>query len=176
MVSHVTPEAPEVNTTTSCEMCPGVAEKARRQFLTTVALAGVAVVWGGAAAFPIIKYLLPREEEAGPEVTSVNLGKVDTIPKGTGKNFQFGKKPGVIIRDDAGTFHAFSAICSHLGCTVQYDKPEGVIFCACHGGKYDPNSGKNISGPPPQPLVAFKAEVVNGDVVVSKLPRAGKEA
>ncbi|MFM7469041.1 MAG: ubiquinol-cytochrome c reductase iron-sulfur subunit [Vampirovibrionales bacterium] len=170
MVSTVTPEAPEK---ASCASCPN---EGRREFILTAAFASFAALWGAAALFPIVKYLIPREEEAGPEITSVNLGKLDTLPKGTGKNFQFGKKPGLIIRDNAGELHAYSAICSHLGCTVQYDQPASVIFCACHGGKYDPASGKNISGPPPQPLTAFKAEIVNGDIVVSKLPRAGKEA
>ena len=55
-------------------------------------------------------------------------------------------KPGIIVRDQAGEFHAFSAICTHLGCTVQYRPDNADIWCACHNGHYDV-TGRNVSGP-----------------------------
>ncbi len=45
---------------------------------------------------------------------------------------------------------AFSAICTHMGCTVA---PEGKrLLCPCHGSTFDAFTGKNLSGPAPSPL------------------------
>ncbi|MBX2860993.1 MAG: Rieske (2Fe-2S) protein [Vampirovibrio sp.] len=144
----------------------------RRRFIKVV-LGFFALLWGAVTTFPIFKYLTATSDEtAGEEVASVSLGSADAIAKGTGKNFQFGHKPAIIYRDDAGDFHAFSAICTHLGCTVQFSQEKNNIWCACHGGQYDAASGKNIAGPPPKPLAPLNAAVVNGEVFVSRAPAA----
>lgn len=157
-----------------CGDCTNTAENnpqgcmSRRQFLKLM-LGLCAVSWGAMTTFPIFQYLTPpKEQNQGPDVTSVSLGKVDGLAKGSGKNFQFGHTPALIIRDEAGELHAFNAICSHLGCTVQYDPSKSNIFCACHGGQYDAATGKNIAGPPPKPLKTLDANIVNGEIIVSK--------
>ncbi|RCK77566.1 MAG: Ubiquinol-cytochrome C reductase iron-sulfur subunit [Ignavibacteriae bacterium] len=71
------------------------------------------------------------------------------------------------MRTPKGDFRAFDATCTHLDCTVQYKKDMGVIWCACHNGKYDLN-GRNISGPPPRPLIPFKVIVQGDEIFVSK--------
>ena len=60
----------------------------------------------------------------------------------------------LIIRTGASTFKAFSAICTHQGCTVAYNKAGLDIMCPCHGGIYDLN-GNVVSGPPPSPLTPY---------------------
>lgn len=48
---------------------------------------------------------------------------------------------------------AYSAICTHLGCTVMEQLRSEGIFCPCHAGVYDPRRGAIVvSGPPPRPL------------------------
>jgi len=154
-----------------CPDCPGketVSMPERRQFLKLL-LGLFALSWGAMTTIPLLQYLTPpASEDAGQEVKSISLGKLDSIAKGQGKNFQFGRKPAIIVRDDAGELHAFSAICTHLGCTVQFTPDKPNIWCACHGGQYDAKSGKNIAGPPPKPLMPLKAEVVNGEIIISK--------
>lgn len=50
-------------------------------------------------------------------------------------------------------FVAYSAICTHLGCTVLEGLRAGAIFCPCHAGVFDPSRGAIVvSGPPPRPL------------------------
>ncbi len=50
-------------------------------------------------------------------------------------------------------FVAYSAICTHLGCTVLSELRSEAIFCPCHAGVYDPGRGAIVvSGPPPRPL------------------------
>ncbi|WP_456448070.1 ubiquinol-cytochrome c reductase iron-sulfur subunit [Deinococcota bacterium DY0809b] len=56
---------------------------------------------------------------------------------------------------------AYSAICTHLGCTVSdWVADKGDLLCPCHKGIYDPRQGaKVIGGPPPRPLPALPLQV-----------------
>ncbi|MGA2192192.1 MAG: Rieske (2Fe-2S) protein [Nitrospirota bacterium] len=54
-------------------------------------------------------------------------------------------------RDEGGTLTAFSAVCSHLGCIVDYNHTRREFICPCHGGRYD-IGGNPVAGPPPAPL------------------------
>lgn len=129
-----------------------------------------ALAWSIMAAYPLYLYLKPsgKDESAESHVSSVDLGQKDSIVPGGGKNFRFGSTPAIITRSVDGDFHAFNAICTHLGCTVQYRMEKKEIWCACHGGCYDASTGKNISGPPPKPLKPLKVDLVNGKIIVSK--------
>ena len=71
------------------------------------------------------------------------------------------------MRTASGELRAFSAICTHLNCTVQYRDDLGHIWCACHNGHYDLN-GRNIAGPPPRPLEALVVNVRGDQIVVRK--------
>ncbi|MBK8190648.1 MAG: Rieske (2Fe-2S) protein [Vampirovibrionales bacterium] len=108
-----------------------------------------------------------QEEPVGADVKSVNLGKASEFPNNSARNFQFGRKPAILVRNPQGELHAFIAVCTHLGCTVQFSSEKEDIWCACHGGRYDLNSGKNMSGPPPKPLTPLKVATVKGDIIVS---------
>jgi len=63
---------------------------------------------------------------------------------------------------------AFSAVCTHLGCTVQYRKDFQHIWCACHNGHFDLN-GRNIAGPPPTPLEEYQVVARADSVFVSNV-------
>jgi Rieske Fe-S protein len=81
---------------------------------------------------------------------------------------KFGSQPGILVRTPAGELRAFTAVCTHLACTVQYREEKQDIWCACHNGIYDLN-GKNVSGPPPRPLDPYKVQVAtDGKILVSK--------
>jgi nitrite reductase/ring-hydroxylating ferredoxin subunit len=72
-------------------------------------------------------------------------------------------KPLIIAQPTKGTVVGFSAICTHMGCTVA---PAGKeLDCPCHGSVYDAATGKNISGPAPRPLAPFAVHV-QGDQVL----------
>jgi len=146
---------------TTCNISEHLSALSRRDFLTYI-LAGGFVAWLVAVLYPIYEYLKPPELPEA-KVSSVKVGKVGDVQPDSGVIFKFGRKPGILIRTASGEFRAFSATCTHLDCTVQYRKDMGVIWCACHNGKYD-LSGKNISGPPPRPLAPFKV-VVKGDEI-----------
>lgn len=140
-------------------------ETSRRRILDW--LLGTAV--GGVVAsaiYPVFKYVMPPPV-AEPQTSSVLAGKVSELAPNSGKIFRFGSKPGILIRTATGEIRAFSAICTHLNCTVQYRDDFEHIWCACHNGHYDLN-GINISGPPPRPLAAYKVDIKGDEIWVSR--------
>lgn len=135
----------------------------RRDFLGLL-LSGGFFAWIIALFYPVFKYLEPPEIEEA-KVTSVKIGAVEDMAKDSGKIIKFGNKPVIVIREKSGEYVAFSAVCTHLDCIVQYRKDYGQIYCACHNGKYDLN-GKNVSGPPPAPLSKYGVKIVKDEVIV----------
>ncbi len=119
-----------------------------------------------AILYPVIRFMVPPRivESAG---SSVVAAKVNEIKPNQGKIFKFGSKPGILVQTAGGEYRAFSAICTHLDCTVQFKPDERLIWCACHNGRYD-LTGKNISGPPPRPLEEFKVNIRGDEIVVSR--------
>ena len=137
----------------------------RRDFLKYV-LGGGLIAWLAAILYPIMAYLKPPKQ-AEVEVSSVKAGKVAAVEKDSGMIVRFGNKPVILLRNAAGEFRAFSATCTHLDCTVQYRKDMGLIWCACHNGRYDLN-GRNVAGPPPRPLDEYRVVIQGDDIFVSK--------
>jgi len=139
--------------------------QSKRDFLKFI-LSGGLLALAGSILYPIFSYLKPPKQSE-VEVSSVKAGKVSEIEKESGQIVKFGNKPVILIRTAGGDFRAFSATCTHLDCTVQYRKDFGMIWCACHNGKYDLN-GRNISGPPPRPLDDYRVIVQGEEVFISK--------
>ena len=119
-----------------------------------------------AAFYPVIRFLIPPQQ-AEPSNLNVVAAKVDELKPNSGKVFKFGTQPGIIVKTAVGEIKAFSAVCTHLNCTVQYRDDLQHVWCACHNGHYDLN-GKNIAGPPPRPLEQYSVNVRGNEIVVSK--------
>ncbi len=145
---------------------PENTQQGKRDFLKYI-LGGSFLAWVGVVLYPVISYLKPPTQ-AEVEVNSVNVGKSTSIALNSGQIIKFGNKPVLLIRTAQGNFKAFSATCTHLDCTVQYKNDLGLIWCACHNGKFDLN-GRNISGPPPRPLSEYRVTLQGDNVIVSKI-------
>jgi Rieske Fe-S protein len=127
-----------------------------------------AAAFAASVSDPVMRYLVPPRV-AGPTTASVKLPlKASEVKPNSGTIFKFGQKPGILIRTEQGEFKAFSAVCTHLDCTVQYKSDGQQIWCACHNGLYDLR-GRNVSGPPPRPLEAFQVNQQGDEIVVSKM-------
>ncbi len=135
----------------------------RRAFLDwMIGVLGAAL--GALIVYPVARFIVPpRIPEAATR--RVLAAKKDELAPGSFKIFPFGGNPGILIRKSDGSYVALTAVCTHLGCTVQYRKPDNVIWCACHNGIYDLN-GRNISGPPPRPLTPYVVHLTDEGVVV----------
>ncbi len=137
----------------------------KRDFLKLV-LGGGLIALAGSILYPLLAYLKPPKQ-GEVEVTSVKAGKLSEIEKDSGKIIKFGTKPVILLRTANDQLRAFSATCTHLDCTVQYKRELGLIWCACHNGKYDLN-GRNVSGPPPRPLTEYRVVLQGDEIMVSK--------
>ncbi len=141
------------------------AQPRKRELLMWILSGGL---FGMAASilYPLFAYLKPpRLGEV--ETSSVKAGKVDDFQVDSGQIIKFGTKPVLLVRTPNDEFRAFSAVCTHLDCTVQYRREKGVIWCACHNGTYD-LTGRNIGGPPPRPLDEFRVVIQGEEVLISK--------
>ena len=137
----------------------------RRGFLNGI-LGFSLTALGAAVVYPILRYISPPRVA---EATSnrVLAGKVSELAQDGWKIFPFGSEPGILIQLAPGDIRAFTAVCTHLQCTVQFDKPSKRMWCACHNGFYD-LTGRNVAGPPPRPLTPFTVQVEGDDIFVTR--------
>lgn len=135
--------------------------RSRRTFLG-VCLGGLATIAAAAVSWPLFRYLAPR---SGSE----NAGKV-VIPdkdviEGEAKFFEFAGSSAVLVRKRGGDLVALSAVCTHLGCIVQWEMGKQDFLCPCHGGHYSAD-GVVTAGPPPKPLKKLPFTVAGGNITV----------
>ncbi|UCE07123.1 MAG: Rieske 2Fe-2S domain-containing protein [bacterium] len=142
-----------------------MSQLSRRNFIN-FSLFGSLGALGAAIIYPIVRFFMPPKIPQAVQ-NEVIAAKVGELKLNSAKIFNFGAKPGILIHTDDGKYKAFTAICTHLDCIVQYRDDVKHIWCACHNGHFD-LFGKNISGPPPSPLEEFKVTIINDDIIVSK--------
>jgi Rieske Fe-S protein len=119
--------------------------------------------------YPVSRFIIPPESGEA-KVNQVKLpftrADIEASPQKS-KTFKFGRSLGIIILTPAGELRALAATCTHLDCTVQNRPDLGILWCACHNGRYDLN-GNNISGPPPRPLERYAVNEVDDEIFVSR--------
>jgi cytochrome b6-f complex iron-sulfur subunit len=147
------------------EISPEPGRQDRRDLLAWL-LGGSAVASLSSFFYPVLRFLNPPAV-AEAAVNEVAAGKVQDLRPNSGKIVKFGNKPALLVRVNETDWKAFSAVCTHLNCTVQYQDTSRQIWCACHNGFYDIN-GRVVSGPPPKPLEEFTVRVRGEDVVISR--------
>ncbi|MBI1922591.1 MAG: Rieske (2Fe-2S) protein [Geobacter sp.] len=135
-------------------------KQGRRRFLITC-IGGLAAAGTAAIAYPLLTYLSPKK--AVSTRRAVEIPETD-ISEGKAKFFEYEGKTAVIIKAK-GTVHAFSAVCTHLGCIVQWEKEKGQFLCPCHAGRFSAD-GEVISGPPPRPLEKLPVAMRDGKIIV----------
>lgn len=141
----------------------------RRTVLDALLATGVASS-AVAAFYPLFRFLVPPPG-GEPTTASVVAARLADMKMNSGVVFPFGSRPAILVRTPEGDLKAFSAVCTHLECTVQYKGESAQIWCACHNGFYD-LGGNVVSGPPPRPLerfeVAVRGEPGKEEIVVSR--------
>ena len=142
----------------------------RRDFLVKLGL-GAGVVGVGLQGVASLRSLVPNVSYDPP--TIVKLGLPHDFPDG----LKFLPDERLFVFREGRTFHAISAICTHLGCTVRAEalsQPETAdvdgkpvrlthrYLCPCHGSRYR-GDGQNVSGPAPRPLAWYRLTVAADD-------------
>jgi Rieske Fe-S protein len=92
------------------------------------------------------------------------LAQAADIPVGGGT--VFGDQGVVVTQPRAGQFKAFSAVCTHQGCTVA-SVANGTINCNCHGSAFDATDGSVRKGPAQRPLAPAAIAVEHGAIVLA---------
>ena len=161
-----------------------LAQTSRRSFLKYLGVGAVVAALGG-QLYAMLRALLPNVLYEPPQKF-----KVGTIDKFTDGGTFLEEKRLFVFRQQ-NTFHAVSASCTHLGCTVKMVKlnqPKKVnargreieeqheFHCPCHGSKYY-GDGTNYAGPAPRPLDYFKLEVSpdDGQLIVDMADKVGQD-
>ena len=134
----------------------------RRDFILRLGTgAGVVALAGQAVAS--LRSLAPNVSYDAP--TTVKLGPPNELPDG----LKYFPDVRLFVFRQGNTFHAVSAVCTHLGCTVRAEalprQEEGHthrFLCPCHGSVYE-GDGTNVSGPAPRPLSWYRLSVATDD-------------
>ena len=141
----------------------------RRTFLDALLTAGF-ISTAAAIAYPVSRFLIPPAS-GEPATASVVVGKAAALKLNSAAIFKFGSRPGIVVRTADGDLRAFSAVCTHLDCTVQFKADTSQLWCACHNGTYD-LGGSVVSGPPPRGLEQFvvnlRGEAGEEEIVVTR--------
>jgi menaquinol-cytochrome c reductase iron-sulfur subunit len=159
-------------------------QKNRREFLYRLGT-GAGVVALAAQGAASLRSLVPNVSYDAP--TTVKLGQPAEFPDG----LKYLPDERLFVFREGKTFHAISAVCTHLGCTVraealsrpQTQSVEGVptrlthrFLCPCHGSKYA-GDGTNEAGPAPRPLAwhPLSIAVDDGQLVVDLAREVGHD-
>ena len=141
----------------------------RRRFLDALLTVGF-VSTAVAMAYPVARFLVPPAS-GEPPIDTVVAGRAGALRPNSAAIFKFGTTPGIVVRTAEGELRAFSAVCTHLDCTVQFKPDTEQLWCACHNGMYD-LGGNVVSGPPPRGLQKFtvnlRGEGDDAEIVVSR--------
>lgn len=136
-------------------------DNGRRTFLG-ICLAGLGAVAVAAAGWPVFRYLAPR---SGREAAVKVVIPHGDIPEGGARFFQYAGSSAVLVRKRDGSLVALSAVCTHLGCIVQWQNDTQDFLCPCHAGHYSAD-GIVTAGPPPKPLPKIPFSVSGGNITV----------
>ena len=91
------------------------------------------------------------------------IAQTSEVAPGSAVEFEESGSPAVLVHLGSGDFVAYSAVCTHQGCTVAYQ--DGQLACPCHGSVFDPANGAEVvAGPAPRPLPDIPVEVRGGEV------------
>ncbi len=117
------------------------------------------------ALYAVLQYVIPPKLRERI-IESILIARMPDVPATGIKMVKFNRKPVLLSRTAEGQIKAISGVCTHLGCIVEYNPGQNNLHCNCHGSVFTLD-GKNVSGPAPRPLEAFRVEIKGEDITIS---------
>lgn len=117
----------------------------RRDWLAKVTMGAGLVLAYGTLAVQGMLFLLPKQLKA--KTRRLFAGQINQYKVGNVQSFYDLQGNEILVKRSETGFEAFSSICPHLGCRVQWVAEKQEFFCPCHRGGFDAD-GKAIYGPP----------------------------
>ncbi|WP_131749123.1 TQO small subunit DoxD [Frankia sp. Cppng1_Ct_nod] len=144
-----------------------------RHGVTTGSAAAVVLATAGLTAWigrAVGRHAVPRQSATGSGYFAggggTTVARMDEIDQGSAKRFTIAQsgEPAWLVHLPAGGFAAFSAVCTHAGCAVDFSTSDQEFSCPCHGAIYSAASGAVLGGPAPAPLTRLSVRL-DGDTV-----------
>ena len=131
----------------------------RRQFLKTIA--------AGSACLACGQMALLASEPAYADTDVIDLGSLtletnfNDIANGESILFNYpnSHSPCVLVKVSEEQVHAYSQKCTHLACPIIPKPEEDMLYCPCHNGAFDLETGNPLFGPPKRPLPKVSFEI-----------------
>ncbi|MGD9894792.1 MAG: ubiquinol-cytochrome c reductase iron-sulfur subunit [Dehalococcoidia bacterium] len=134
----------------------------RRELLQLAVLASGALFAGTAILALLGRFREARRGEPTP------AARVSEVAEGEAHYFEFPASgdQAVLLHLPGGRFVAYSQVCTHLACSVYFQAEKNRLFCPCHEGVFDPETGEPTAGPPARrlPRIVLQQE---GDTLIA---------
>ena len=134
----------------------------RRELLRLAVLASGAL-FAGTAALAVLGQVSNRRRGSPRPVA-----RASDVPEGQALYFTYpgAEDQAMLLHLPGGQFVAYSQKCTHLSCAVYYQPSRGRLYCPCHEGIFDPQTGEPTAGPPRRrlPRITLRRQ---GDTLVA---------
>jgi Rieske Fe-S protein len=135
----------------------------RRRFLEFAVYTSGALFAGTTLLAALGLLRRPRETKEQP------IARVNDVPEGQALYFAYPEPDdqALLLRLPGDQFVAYSQRCTHLSCAVYYQAERGRLYCPCHEGIFDPQTGEPIAGPPQRRLPRIRLRR-DGELLVAE--------
>lgn len=148
----------------------------RRDF-TKIVMSFLGSIMGAVMGIPIVGYVISPALKTQEVDDWVSLGTLDAYPVGSPKLFSFTRTKvngweqttnsyGVfVVRNSESTLRAYSNVCTHLSCRVNWDDESQAYLCPCHNAQFS-MTGEVLFGPPPRPMDEYEYKIEAGNILI----------
>jgi menaquinol-cytochrome c reductase iron-sulfur subunit len=153
---------------------PGASRRSYLGWLIGLCTAGV----GAVLALPLIRYTIyplrvqttaTKWSDVGPvsDLASATtpVQRLITVEQVDGWRKTASEKAVYVAKDSTGQLQILSAVCPHLGCSVQWRDSKHEFECPCHAASFS-GDGAKVSGPAPRGMDSLQSQIQNGHLMV----------
>ncbi len=151
-----------------------------RQGFVKIVMTFLGTIMGAVIGLPFINYFISPSLKGEANEDWIALGALENYPIGEPTLFNFTKTKvngwektshsyGVfVLRESGGKVTAYSNVCTHLSCRVNWQEEHKQYHCPCHDAAFDIH-GNVLSGPPPRPLDEYQTKIEEGNLYIHLL-------